>query len=461
MATEIIMPQLSDTMDQGTILKWFKKEGDSVSRGDALAEVATDKADLEIESFHEGVLLKIEAGEGETVKVGSLIAVVGNAGESVSPSRASTSPVTDSTSGDGQSTEKSEQNNGASSNGSPHREEQKKSSEDKIITLSQPASSPVSNSEYEAKSGSNIKEESGERVKISPLAKNIAKSHGIDYSQVSGTGEGGRIVRKDVEKIISTGPTTKSSATSSSPAPSMTNTAPKPQVVSSQAGVRIEPLSRMRETIAARMVESVNTAPHFYATSRIEVDSLLKSREVLKSKEEYEGITITHLILKAVALSLRAFPRINAKYDNGHLVEPQNINIGIITALPDGLLIPVVKEADALSLGEIVSESKALIQRARAGKPKADDLQGGTFSISNIGRNEVEHFTAIINPGQGAILAVSSIQDEALVKGDAVVPGKTLRVTLSVDHRIIDGVMAGEFLTHLKKLLEEPILIFA
>jgi len=210
------------------------------------------------------------------------------------------------------------------------------------------------------------------------------------------------------------------------------------------------------------MVESVTTSPHFYATTKIEVDNLLRIREVLKGeKDKYEGITVTHLITKAVGLSLRKFPRINSKYDNSQIIEPQDINVGIITALPDGLLIPVVKGADLLSLSEIVVETRTMIQRARAGKPKADDLQGGTFSISNIGKVEVEHFTAIINPGQGAILAVSSIQDEAIVKNAKVVPGKVMRVTLSVDHRIIDGVMAGEFLTYLKNLLEEPILLFS
>jgi pyruvate dehydrogenase E2 component (dihydrolipoamide acetyltransferase) len=449
MATEITMPQLSDTMDQGTILKWFKKVGDSVTRGDALAEVATDKADLEIESFDEGTLLEIKAEEGQTVKVGSLIAVIGQKGE-VSPS----SNEVDTNS------ERTNEKEAIDSSKIEKKTEESNVSQGTVPVVEHLNGSSIS---VECSSESN---DSEERVKISPLAKNIAKSHGIDYSQVSGTGEGGRITRKDVEKVISTPGVSDAAAPASSPSGTSSKQevsvrSPSDAGSVHKANINVEPLSKMRETIAARMVESVNTAPHFYATSRIEVDALLKTRELLKEKPEYEGITVTHLVIKAVALALKSFPRINAKYDSGNLVVPVSVNIGIITALPDGLLIPVLKKANELPLHEVVQESRAMIQRARAGKPKGDDLQGGTFSISNIGKNEVEHFTAIINPGQGAILAVSSIQDEALVKDGAVVPAKTMRVTLSVDHRIIDGVMAGEFLTYLKKLLEEPVLIFA
>jgi pyruvate dehydrogenase E2 component (dihydrolipoamide acetyltransferase) len=453
MATDITMPQLSDTMDQGTILKWFKKVGDPVSRGDALAEVATDKADLEIESFDEGTLLEIKASEGETVKVGSLIAVIGEAGEK---------PSSSSSSAEGQQKKEEASEATSETRQAERKEVPEAQTEKKAVSEPATSASHMNGSANAPSAGQSSDSTSEERIKISPLAKNIAKSHGIDYSQVSGTGEGGRITKKDVEKLVQSGGSSapvvaeKTGSGSSREADTLHS---RPS--SSQQESKTEPLSRMRQTIASRMVESVNTAPHFYATSRIEVDALLKTRELLKVRPEYEGITVTHMIIKAAALALRKFPRINSRFDAGSLVEPPSVNIGIITALPDGLLIPVLKQADALPLLEVVQESRALIQRARSGKPKSDDLQGGTFSISNIGKNEVEHFTAIINPGQGAILAVSSIQDEALVKDGAVVPGKTMRVTLSVDHRIIDGVMAGEFLTYLKELLEEPVLIFA
>jgi pyruvate dehydrogenase E2 component (dihydrolipoamide acetyltransferase) len=440
MATDVTMPQLSDTMDKGTILKWFKKEGDKIIRGDALAEVATDKADLEIESFHEGILLKINASEGESVKVGEIIAVIGAAGEAVGSQSSNVQKIVVPT---------------VEVSAPEIKKELKNDYVGGPVTLSTIAPPDTTN----------------ERVKISPLAKNIAKNHGVDYSQVSGSGEGGRIVKKDVEQLISSSSTPTVSVSKSVDIQSQSATLTKPttqtvqllqreQIVSS-GQYRIEPLSRMRETIANRMVESVNTAPHFYATTRAVVGNLMHVREVLKLEPQYEGITVTHMIIKACGNALRKFPRINSKFENGNILEPQDINIGIITALPDGLLIPVVKSVDMLQLSDIVQESRALVQRAKSGKPKGDDLSGGTFSISNIGRSEVEHFTAIINPGQGAILAVSSVQEEPIVQNSQIVVGQTLRLTLSVDHRIIDGVLAGEFLTYLKKLLEEPVLLLA
>ncbi len=448
MATEIKMPQLSDTMDQGTILKWFKKEGDKISRGDALAEVATDKADLEVESFYEGTLLKVYASVGDSVNVGELLAVIGDQGEAVdtAPSASKEEPTAPA---------------------EPVVAQERATSTPAPIVLNQEV---PSQNDF---SPANVNG-SGERQKISPLAKNIAQSHGVDYSSLTGTGEGGRIVKRDVEKMISSPSSNQGSIHSSqgnsvntgtnTPAMQATSRpaqAPSLPVGAMTGGTKVEQLSKMRATIASRMVESVNTAPHFFATTKIDVSNLLHLREVLKPNEAYKGITFNHLIVKAAGLSLRSFPRINSKYDNGSIVQPGEVNIGIITALPDGLLIPVVKNADQISVMDIVSEARGLVERARAGKPKGDDLQGGTFSISNIGRAEVEHFTAIINPGQGAILAVSGIQDEAVIKDGQVVPGKTLRVTLSVDHRIIDGVVAGEFLTYFKGLIEEPVLLFA
>jgi len=434
MATEIKMPQLSDTMDKGTILKWFKKEGDTVSRGDALAEVATDKADLEVESFFEGTLLKVYANVGDSVNVGEVLAVVGAAGESVSVNGNGSAPKV----------------------AAPVAE---------VKQEAPPAqaqeAAPIQSTEAPSQPTQTYSNGSGERTKISPLAKNIAQSHGVDYSSLTGTGEGGRIVRKDVEKMLSGEASTSVPQATSAPAPT---SSPQPQRMPTSitsAGTKVEQLSKMRATIASRMVESVNTAPHFFATTKIDVSNLLHLREVLKTNEAYQGITFNHLIIKATGLSLSKFPQINSKYDNGSIVQPGDINIGIITALPEGLLIPVIKNADQLSVMEIVSDARGLVERARAGKPKGDDLQGGTFSISNIGKADVEHFTAIINPGQGAILAVSGIQEEPVIRAGMVVPGKTLRVTLSVDHRIIDGVVAGEFLTYLKNVLEEPVLLFA
>ena len=432
MAVEISMPQLSDTMSEGRILVWKKKEGDVVKRGEALAEVATDKADLEIESFHQGTLLKIYSLAGETVKVGSVIAIIGEAGESVAAGNTASEP--------------------------------KAQASIPVASVAPVSPAPVQQqvSSYQPAQVDPLT--ATERVKISPLAKNVALSQGVDFTQISGSGEGGRIVRKDVDAFLS------SPESSESVSPSRPSTrAPEPvqakftsvSIAALPVSVGAQELSRMRQTISSRMVESKTTIPHFYMTSKIEVSTLVKFRETLKPLPQYEGITYNHLMVKAVGLALKAQPRINASYQNGHLVQPAEINVGIVTALPDGLLIPVLKRADQISLADLIQESKGLVQRARAGKPKADDLVGGTFSISNVGQYPVESFSAIISPGQGGILAVSAIQDEPVVKNDMVVPGKVMRVTLSVDHRIIDGVVSGEFLKELKRVLEEPVLLLA
>jgi pyruvate dehydrogenase E2 component (dihydrolipoamide acetyltransferase) len=442
MAVDITMPQLSDTMSEGTILRWLKKEGDPVKRGEALAEVATDKADLEIEAFHEGTLVKILAETGQSVKVGSVIAKVGEKGETV----AATTPIASATT--------------PPMSAAPP-------------TVSSPAATPVG-----AVPATQYASSESDRVKISPLAKNVAESFGVDYANLSGSGEGGRITKRDVEQVIGravaatdvVGQPRQQSAVSVA-----TNTAPasekvvqfQPQPAAphspqySAQGRSVEPLSKMRQTIASRMVESATTIPHFYATAAVQIDKLAQLRTSLKPLPQYEGLTFNHLIVKAAGLALRAVSRINSAYVDGQLVNPGAVNIGIVTAVPDGLLIPVLKGADTLHLADIVGEARGLVQRARSGRPKADDLSGGTFSISNMGMFGVESFSAIISPGQGAILAVAPIQQEPVIADGQIRVGSVMRLTLSVDHRIIDGVVAGEFLTEIKRLLEDPVLLLA
>lgn len=419
MAIEVTMPQLSDTMDEGKILVWNVAEGETVDRGDSLAEVATDKADLDIESFHEGVLAKIHAPAGTTVKVGEIIAVIAEAGEDVATV--------------------------ASSSAAPA-----------AAPAAIASSAPVAT----ANNGSD------ERIKISPLAKNLAEAHGLDYTQIPGTGEGGRIVKADIEtklgKPLSAEILEKGIESVQQAAPAYTP-APTPPAAPTPvpAGATTQPLSSMRQTIASRMVQSKTEIPHFSVTAKIIADAMMQTRASLKSLPQYEGITFNHLIIKAVALALRKVPVINAAYKDGNLVQPSQVNVGIVTALEGGLMIPVMKNADIAPLADIVAESNSMIQRARAGRPKSDDLMGGTFSISNVGRFAVESFNAIINPGQGSILAVGAIDDEAVVVDGELMIGAVMRVTLSVDHRIIDGVQAAQFVTELKELLEDPVLLLA
>lgn len=427
MAKEIKMPQLSDTMDAGKILVWHKKVGDEINRGDILAEVETDKANLEIEAFDKGTLLQIATAVGETAAVGSIIAVIGAKGESVST-------------------------NG--SNGAP---KEAQSAPEKVAPAAKEVAAAVP-SPTQAPASVDSNGSSG-RIKASPLARKIAMSQGIDLSTIEGSGPDGRIVKKDVEAASGGAPAAPSQA-AQEVKPAYTPSTPRP-ASSGPVGGTSTALSKMRQTIARRMQESVTEAPHFYTTVSINMGETIRLREALKKKPDYKGISVNHFVVKAAAYALAHEPRVNGAIRNGELFQPDSINVGIIVAVDDGLLIPVIRDTDQLCMKDVVFEARAGVERARAGRPNSSDLSGGTFSISNLGMFDVENFTAIINPGQGAILAVSAIQDQPVVSGDKVVPGKIMKATLSVDHRIIDGVMAGTFMKHFRKSLEIPGLLLA
>jgi pyruvate dehydrogenase E2 component (dihydrolipoamide acetyltransferase) len=434
MAVEIKMPQLSDTMHAGKILTWNKREGEEIKRGDILAEVETDKANLEIESFQQGTLLKILVPADQMATVGDVIAVIGQPGEAYNgPQAAQSEPATPLPEAEAPVTAGPPQN----------REPQT------------PAIAAPRVEEDTSRSG---------RIKASPLARKIAEQSHIDLAKVHGTGPNGRIVRRDVEAVQSgeddrpVTPPAPQPVTSPAPqaAPPSSTRAP------SQPGQgRLTPLSKMRDTIARRMQESVVQAPHFYTTASIDMEDAVKLRERLKGRPEYKGISVNHFIIKAAAYALERERRVNNAVRDGMLYEPDQISIGIVTAIEDGLLIPVIHGTNTLSLKDLVFEARAAVERARAGRPTSSDLMGGTFSISNMGMYDIESFTAIINPGQGAILAVSSVQEVPVVKKGQVVVGSRMKVTLSVDHRIIDGVMAGNFLKHFKEALETPALLLA
>ncbi|MEY4670115.1 MAG: hypothetical protein RL518_2814 [Pseudomonadota bacterium] len=436
MATEIKMPQLSDTMSSGKILTWKKKEGDQVSRGDILAEVETDKANLEIESFFNGTLLKILTPANSTAKVGEIIAVIGAAGEAVAagstPSTSTPAPTP-----------------------AP-----------KAATPAPTPAVPTPAVPTPAAPAAPLSVVTGgDRVKASPLAKRVAEQLQVNLSSVQGSGPNGRIVRRDVEAAAggSAAPAYEQAPAPQyhgAPAPAAAPAAAPAELMQPGAGT-YTPLSKMRETIARRMQESVNTSPHFYCTTSINMGETLRLREVLKELPEYKGISVNHLVIKAAAYALKREPKVNAAMKNGQLYQPAQINIGIITAIPDGLLIPVLKEVDAMTLKDVVFEARAAIDRARAGRPSSTDLSGGTFSISNMGMFDVENFTAIINPGQGGILAVSAVQKQPIVHNGQIVVGSIMKATVSVDHRIIDGVMSATFLKHFKEALETPALLMA
>jgi pyruvate dehydrogenase E2 component (dihydrolipoamide acetyltransferase) len=425
MAHEIKMPQLSDTMHSGKILVWNKKVGDSVQRGDILAEVETDKANLEIESFQSGTLLEIRTPAGNNANVGEVICVLGQAGESVAASSAATStpaPIA---------------NTPASSVAAPLQ-----------VVASTPKAPPAAVTSYERTS---------DRVIASPLAKKIAQTHSVDLSGVVGSGPQGRIVKKDVELALSGNVALKAPAVTDAPVHNVVSTPAKTYAATAESSST--PLSKMRETIARRMQESVRDNPHFYVTTAIRMEQAQSLRETLKTKDGYKGISINHLVIKACAYALENEPRVNFAYRDGQLYNPGSINIGIITAIPDGLLIPVIHQANRLSLKDIVFEAKAAVDRAKAGRPSSTDLTGGTFSISNMGMFDVENFTAIINPGQGGVIAISATKEVPVVEKGVIVPGLVMKATLSVDHRVIDGIMGANFLKYFKEALEHPALL--
>jgi pyruvate dehydrogenase E2 component (dihydrolipoamide acetyltransferase) len=447
MATEIKMPQLSDTMSAGKILVWLKKEGDEVKRGDVLAEVETDKANLQIEAFHQGTLLKILCPANNEAKVGEAIAFVGAAGENVTTSD-SQSPA---------SSVSSSVSLALTTFDSPPSLPQSSHSENKVVE--HPAIQLMSMKGANAREADSAshKTSSSARVKASPLAKKIAEERNINLHGIAGSGPNGRIVRKDLDSLAAASTTNLASQTVR--ATTTQNVQPINIRPDSIQLSQLTPMSKMRETIARRMQESVTTSPHFYVWTTINMREAKKLREKLKEREDFKGISINHLVIKACGYALKHEPRVNRAVQNGQIFQPPQINLGIITALDDGLLIPVIRDADTLSLKDLVFEARAAVERARAGRPNSSDLLGGTFSISNLGMYDVEQFTAIINPGQGGILAVGALKEAPIVENGAVVAGLTMRVTLSVDHRIIDGVMAGIFLNHLKDALETPALL--
>ncbi|MBX7137629.1 MAG: 2-oxo acid dehydrogenase subunit E2 [Oligoflexia bacterium] len=413
------MPQLSDTMFSGKILVWKKNEGDAIKRGDILAEVETDKANLEIESFNDGQLIKIMVPAQSTAAVGDVIAVIGQPGEVAAVSTSAAAAKS------------------ASSAAPPAAKPSPVGAPSSAKILAHPAAS------------------SSERIKASPLARKVAAQRNIDISALHGTGPNGRITRKDVEQVSGTSAPSLSAAS----APRSASQRPAAAPSAEPGAGTLRPLSKMRDTIARRMQQSVTEAPHFYSTISIRMDQALALREVLKARDEYKGLSVNHFIIKAAAYALSHEPRVNCAMRDGQLFEPASINIGIITAIEDGLLIPVIRETDRLALKDLVFEARAAVERARAGRPSSADLMGGTFSISNMGMFEVENFTAIINPGQGAVLAVSAVQQLPVVEQGQITIGKIMKATLSVDHRIIDGLMAATWLKHFKEALELPALM--
>jgi pyruvate dehydrogenase E2 component (dihydrolipoamide acetyltransferase) len=408
MAELITMPKMSDTMTEGVIVRWTVKVGDTVKSGDIIAEVETDKATMDMEVYSKGTILHIMVQEGEAAAIDAPVAIVGAAGEDFqallsggsAPKTASPAPETTAT----------------------------------PVAESTPSSAPASTSNNTSTDDS--------RLKASPLARKIAEDKGIDLKAVAGSGENGRIVKRDLENIQ-----TPASATTAS----VTSTA----VMGEESYTEV-PVSQMRKTIAARLGESKFTAPHFYLTIEINMDNAVKAREQMNAISSVK-ISMNDIVVKAAASALRKHPNINSSWLGTKIRYNNHIHIGVAMAVEDGLLVPVVRFADHKSLSQISTEVKTYGAKAKEKKLQPQDWAGNTFTISNLGMFGIDEFTAIINPPDACILAVGTVKDSVGVVNGEIKPVKTMKVTLSCDHRVVDGAMGAAFLQTLKDYLEEPV----
>ncbi len=466
MATVIDMPKLSDTMEEGTIAKWNIKEGDKVEPGDVVAEVETDKATMDLEAFDGGTVLKILADEGDAVPVGGKLVILGEEGEDISDLEG------DGDSGDSGKKEKSEEKSEDKDDEEDKGDEEEK--EDKDDKEDGDAAKDGKDKEKEGKSGSSKDEKKGKdfdplfgdlkegkkggngkqqdddgRVKVSPLARKLAEDRGIDVGRVKGSGPQGRVVKADIENF-------KEEDAKAAQADTKEKEAPKPSV--SGTSLREDKdvkVSQMRKIIAKRLSESKFTSPHFYETVDIDMKRAMEVREAINEISDVK-ISFNDLVVKACAVALRRHPWVNASWMGDVVRLHGDVNVAVAVAVDEGLLTPVIRHADQKGLRDISIETKDFATRARDKKLQPEDWEGSTFTVSNLGMYGIEEFTAIINPPNAAILAIGAIRDVPVVENGQVVPGKRMKVTMSSDHRVVDGAKAAEFLNTVRSLLENP-----
>jgi pyruvate dehydrogenase E2 component (dihydrolipoamide acetyltransferase) len=420
MAEIIRMPRLSDTMTEGVIVVWRKKVGDAIEIGDILADVETDKATMEIEAYNDGVLLHVGVEEGQTVAIDTLIAVLGEKDDDIKAilEKADNAANTDVT--------------------------------EELTTVSEEVKEEVV-AETIAPAAVITDHSNTVRLKASPLAKKMAADSGIDISHVQGSGDEGRIVKRDVEAAIKNG--------LSAPAVSSNNPAPAnitlPSVVGEEKYTDV-PVSQMRKTIAKRLSESKFTAPHFYLKVTVDMDKAMEARKQMNEVAQVK-LSFNDLVVKAAAVALKQHPTINSAWMGDKIRTNEHVNIGVAVAVPDGLLVPVIRYADTKSLSHISVETKEFAVKAKNKELQPKDWEGSTFTISNLGMFGIDEFTAIINTPDACILAVGGINQVPVVKNGDIVPGNTMKLTLSCDHRLVDGASGAAFLNTLKGLLEEPV----
>jgi pyruvate dehydrogenase E2 component (dihydrolipoamide acetyltransferase) len=432
MATEITMPKLSDTMTEGRLIAWKKSIGDWVERGDIIAEVETDKANMELEAFSSGVLLEIRVKTDEMVPVGTVIGVVGEAGEAKSAAGEQPAPPA------------AENRQPIPAETSPAAVTVDKVTERIMEPLAEAITTPAA------------APPAGEAAqKASPLVRRLAREQGVDLAEVTGSGPEGRILQEDLEAFLEARGARREERETAGEAQG----AGSLERATAQASVAsaVQPLTRMRAAIARTVSEAWRSIPHFTVTLVIDMGEAENVQRELKSAGTL--VSLNDIIIKGAAMALEKFPLANASFGAAGIVSHDEVNIGFAVSLDDGLLVPVIRGCQRLSLKEIGARSRELVERARQGAISEAEISGGTFSVSNLGMYGVEEFTAIIHPPQGAILAVGAIRDEAVVRGGRVVVARTMRATISADHRLIDGAYAARFMAELKHVLENPVVM--
>jgi pyruvate dehydrogenase E2 component (dihydrolipoamide acetyltransferase) len=444
MAETISMPKLGFDMAEGTLIRWVKNEGENVNKGDVLAEIETDKATVEVESSASGVVRKLLVKEGSVVPIGDPIAIVGSADEKIdeAPTKVA-EPKAE------KKTEETKPEDGRQKAEEPKSEakvKEKPAAPPSGTAQAQPTAAPVA----ETAAPRPVGQQEGP-VKASPLAKKIARDNQVDLSRLQGTGPGGRVIRKDVEAALSAGPAAKVEGRPSVPIPSIVPVSREDETIQ---------LTKLRQAIARRMTESKTSVPHFYVTHEYKMDALMAMRKQINDYlPENEKLSVNDFILKAVALTLREFPNLNSAFQGDKVLRHGAVNIGVAVAVEGGLLTVVCQDTDQKPLRQISAEVKAMAGRVREGKVKPNDIEGSTFSVSNLGMFDVENFSAIINPPEAGILAVSSAREVPVVENGELKVGWRMKATISVDHRVSDGAEGARFMQALAKYLEAPALM--
>ena len=425
MAEVVKMPRLSDTMTDGVVAKWHKKIGDKVNEGDLLADIETDKATMEFESFQEGFLLHIGVKENGTAKVDSILAILGDENEDISSILSENDK------------EKSEKNTSSNDTAINKNDINQESGFDSIEEF-------LANEKNDTEASQN--DDTIERIKISPLAKKIALEKNINISNIMGSGDNGRIVKRDVFNLDS----------SNEVRVEQTNLTPTNNLSDKFTEI---PISQMRRTIATRLSQSKFTSPHFYLNIEVEMDNLIKLRKEINEKNEVK-ISFNDIIVKATSMAIQKHPHINSSWHDSHIKLHSNINIGVAVSVDNGLIVPVIKNSNFKSFTEISTITNDFVKKAKENKLQPSDWEGNTFTISNLGMFGIDDFTAIINPPDACILAVGAIKERPISKDGVIVSGNIMRLTLSSDHRIVDGVLGSKFLRTLKDMLEQPMMMF-